>query len=228
MFHKVHVLGPVLLIGIDDFVQAFITCKVNIFPDVAPTYIVDNNVNNIIQRCLLVVFAGSDDEPMYADELSMPIITTSQDRLYTITQNFSRQLRASDNGKSLICVGRHPGYPNGYSSVGKQLDIKCKRSVATLSDRSACGMFLFVVDPPQPQGNPIEIFGFTIGQPGTISIELSSNPKPHIEWTVRGQKISEGNTDPTGRIAATAPTELVSCLKSVSKSNLVCFVIGEV
>lgn len=68
-----------------------------------------------------------DEEPIYGEELGLPTVRMSQDQLYSKTQNLTRQLRASDNGKSLKCVGIHPGYQNGFSSTEKQLDVKCKQ-----------------------------------------------------------------------------------------------------
>lgn len=72
---------------------------------------------------------STDEEPIYGEELSLPTVRMSQDQLYSKTQNLTRQLRASDNGKSLKCVGIHPGYQNGFSSTEKQLDVKCKNSL---------------------------------------------------------------------------------------------------
>lgn len=66
-----------------------------------------------------------------------------------------------------------------------------------------------VVDPPQPLKNPLEQFGYIIGQPGEISITIEANPKPKIEWFVAEQNIKEGYSDSTGRIEAQPIIELV-------------------
>lgn len=70
-------------------------------------------------------------------------------------------------------------------------------------------MDAFVLDPPLPRENPIELFGYNVGQAGTIFVEIEANPKPQIEWQVRDQRIKEGSTDSTGRIEAEAAKDLV-------------------
>lgn len=67
----------------------------------------------------------------------------------------------------------------------------------------------FVLDPPQPLPNPIDKFGFAIGKLGVISLEIQANPAPHLEWTVRDEKIVEGSTDRSGRIEAATVKDLV-------------------
>lgn len=66
------------------------------------------------------------------------------------------------------------------------------------------------VDPPLPLGNPIDKFGYEIGSPGIISVEIAANPKPKLEWSVRGETLREGGVDSTGRIQAEFAQELVS------------------
>lgn len=39
-------------------------------------------------------------------------------------------------------------------------------------------------------------------------MEIQANPVPHLEWTVRDEKISEGNTDRSGRIEAATVRDL--------------------
>lgn len=69
---------------------------------------------------------------------------------------------------------------------------------------------LLLLDAPQPLPNPIGRFGYTIGQSGVISVEIEANPVPHLEWTVRDEKIVEGSTDRSGRIEAAGIKDLVS------------------
>lgn len=76
-------------------------------------------------------------------------------------------------------------------------------------------MFLFVlfgvflVDSPLPQQEPIDKFGYIIGQTGEIKVEIDANPKPQIEWQIDGQRIREGANDNTGRIEAENARDLV-------------------
>ncbi|KAK9886346.1 hypothetical protein WA026_015863 [Henosepilachna vigintioctopunctata] len=128
-----------------------------------------------------------DLEPLYED-LSMPkIVEMAKENLQSKYQNLTRQLRASDNGKRLRCVAQHPAYPNGQQETSRQLNV---------------------VYPPQALKEPLEQFGYQIGQPGTISLKIESNPKPKIEWAVAGQIIREGSSDNTGRIEAQNVKEL--------------------
>ncbi|XP_044762896.1 fasciclin-3 isoform X2 [Coccinella septempunctata] len=128
-----------------------------------------------------------DDVPIL-EGLSMPtIVEIAKENLQSKSQNLTRQLRASDNGKRLRCVAHHPAYPNGQHETSRQLDV---------------------VYPPQPLKNPLEQFGYIIGQQGVISVVIEANPKPKIEWFVAGQNIKEGNSDNTGRIDAQPIVEL--------------------
>ncbi|XP_045465832.1 fasciclin-3 isoform X2 [Harmonia axyridis] len=128
-----------------------------------------------------------DDIPILED-LSMPtIVEIAKENFQSKSQNLTRQLRASDNGKRLRCVAQHPAYPNGQQETSRQLDV---------------------VYPPQPLKNPLEQFGYIIGQQGVISITIEANPKPKIEWFVAEQNIKEGNSDSTGRIDAQPIIEL--------------------
>lgn len=74
---------------------------------------------------------------------------------------------------------------------------------------------IFVLDPPQPLPNPIDKFGFSIGKLGVISLEIQANPAPHLEWTVRDEKIVEGSTDRSGRIEAASVKDLVRLLQLI-------------
>lgn len=67
-------------------------------------------------------------------------------------------------------------------------------------------------DPPLPQGNPIDKFGYEIGKAGIISVEIDANPKPQLEWLVRDQTIKENSIDSTGRIQAEAIQDMVGIL----------------
>ncbi|KAL3271904.1 hypothetical protein HHI36_022374, partial [Cryptolaemus montrouzieri] len=128
-----------------------------------------------------------DSEPIY-DGLSMPtVVEIAKENLQSKSQNMTRQLRASDNGKRLRCVAYHPAYSNGAQETGKQLDV---------------------VYPPQKLREPLEQFGYQIGQPGVISLIIESNPKPKIEWAIGGEMIREGASDSTGRIEAQPLREL--------------------
>ncbi|XP_049825133.1 fasciclin-3 isoform X2 [Aethina tumida] len=121
-----------------------------------------------------------DDNQIPGNELSMPTVyDMAKENLQTQLQNLTRILRASDNGKMLRCVAHHPAYPDGTSEAMRQLDVRY---------------------PPQPQDNPIDLFGFKLGQMGQIQVEVEANPKPQVEWTLDGQKIKEGQEDNTGRI----------------------------
>ncbi|XP_017785393.1 PREDICTED: fasciclin-3 isoform X2 [Nicrophorus vespilloides] len=128
-----------------------------------------------------------DDEPIVGDGLSMPtIIDFAKEDLHSKVQNLTRTLQPSDNGKLLKCVASHPALPE-ESIASRQLDVKYA---------------------PIPLTNPIDKFGFELGKPGMISIEIDANPKPQIEWEIRGQKIREGTIDNTGRIEAESAQDL--------------------
>lgn len=43
---------------------------------------------------------------------------------------------------------------------------------------------------------------------GVITLEIQANPAPHLEWTVRGEKILEGRTDQSGRLQASNVKDL--------------------
>lgn len=74
-------------------------------------------------------------------------------------------------------------------------------------------------DPPQPQGNPIDRFGYEIGRPGIINIEIEANPKPKLAWKVRGESIKEGDADSTGRIQSEYALDLVSPIYQMKNSD---------
>lgn len=65
-------------------------------------------------------------------------------------------------------------------------------------------------DAPLPLGNPIDRFGYELGRPGIITVEIDANPKPRLEWRVRGETLKEGGVDSTGRVQAEFAQELVS------------------
>jgi hypothetical protein len=122
-----------------------------------------------------------NDEPIYRDQLSMAsIIDIYKENLHSILQNLTRVLQASDNGKHLRCVAYHPAYPNGMAETQRQLDVKYA---------------------PLPQGE-LDKFGYTVGQPGLITVVVEANPKPHIEWDIGSERIKENENDQTGRIEA--------------------------
>lgn len=78
-----------------------------------------------------------------------------------------------------------------------------------------------------PQSNPIDKFGYVLGQNGIIALELEANPRPHLEWNIRDQTIKEGGHDSTGRIKADEIRDLVSYNLTVvvlhSGSKGICF-----
>ncbi|XP_065167922.1 fasciclin-3-like isoform X2 [Atheta coriaria] len=122
-----------------------------------------------------------DDELLTGEGLSMPtIVDLAKEDLHSKLQNLTRVLQPSDNGKLLKCVATHPALPEN-NVAARQLDVKY---------------------PPLSQQNPIDKFGYEIGKSGIISVVVEANPKPQIEWTIRGEKIREGNVDRSGRIEA--------------------------
>lgn len=67
-------------------------------------------------------------------------------------------------------------------------------------------------DPPLPQVNPQDRFGYVLGKEGAIVIEFEANPRPHLEWRVRDQVFKEGGHDNSGRITAEYVSDLVSTI----------------
>lgn len=63
---------------------------------------------------------------------------------------------------------------------------------------------------PVPIYEPLDKFGYQIGKLGLINISFEANPKPHVEWQIGGESITEGYTDKTGRIEAETARDLVS------------------
>ncbi|KAF2894388.1 hypothetical protein ILUMI_11783 [Ignelater luminosus] len=122
-----------------------------------------------------------DEEPIPYSQLSPPKIDGDKaSDLLSISQNLTKELRPSDNGKALKCVANHPALANN-NFVHRQLNVTY---------------------PPLPQSNPIDKFGYVLGQNGIIALEIEANPRPHLEWSIRDQVIKEGGHDSTGRIKA--------------------------
>lgn len=71
-----------------------------------------------------------------------------------------------------------------------------------------------------PQPDPIDKFGYAIGETGEIKIEIDANPKPQIEWQIDGQRIREGANDNTGRIEAEMAKDLVYSLLIINLAKL--------
>lgn len=68
-----------------------------------------------------------NQEPLYEDGLGRPeTYTMAKENVETKVQNYTRTLRAADNGKFLRCVAYHPAYPNGYKETSRQLHIECE------------------------------------------------------------------------------------------------------
>ncbi|KRT85239.1 Immunoglobulin, partial [Oryctes borbonicus] len=127
-----------------------------------------------------------DDEPLY-DDLSMPtVLDFNNGDLHTKMQNLTRQLMFSDNGRYLKCVATHPALETPSVTM-RQLDV---------------------FYPPRPLGNPIDRFGYELGHKGIIEVEIEANPKPKLEWNLRGETLKEGGVDSTGRIKAEYAQEL--------------------
>ncbi|RZB40578.1 fasciclin-3 [Asbolus verrucosus] len=149
-----------------------------------------------------------DDEPLYRDGLSMPtVIDLAKENLQSKLQNLTRTLQASDNAKHLRCVAYHPAYQDGRAETMRQLDVKCK-TVPDFPIGKSSSLLTFPVA-PLPQGE-LDKFGYTIGQPGLISVVMQANPRPFIEWDIGGERLKENANDQTGRIEAEPITELVS------------------
>ncbi|XP_025830987.1 fasciclin-3 isoform X2 [Agrilus planipennis] len=128
-----------------------------------------------------------DDMPILED-LTIPTITDmAKEELYSIEQNLTRTLVPSDNGRSLRCLAEHPAFQGVNNLASRQLNVKY---------------------PPLPLQSPIDKFGYEIGQMGIISIEFEANPKPHVEWTIRDNRLREGTSDISGRIEAEVVEDL--------------------
>ncbi|GJQ75304.1 putative coreceptor-mediated virion attachment to host cell [Trypoxylus dichotomus] len=127
-----------------------------------------------------------DEEPIY-EGLSMPtVLDFTNDDLHTKIQNLTRQLMWSDNGRYLKCAATHPALETPSVTM-RQLDV---------------------LYPPLPKATPIDLFGYELGRPGIITVEIDANPKPKLEWNVKGETLKEGGVDSTGRIQAEFPQEL--------------------
>ncbi|KAJ8968414.1 hypothetical protein NQ317_002251, partial [Molorchus minor] len=123
-----------------------------------------------------------DDDPISDISLSMPTIKGfAKEDLLTKIQNFSKTLRASDNGRYLRCVAYHPAYPTGSEETKVLLDITF---------------------PPQESTDQLDKFGYQIGKEGLINVTFMANPKPQIQWQIGAEIIKEGESDSSGRIIA--------------------------
>ncbi|KAG5875940.1 Fasciclin-3, partial [Gonioctena quinquepunctata] len=121
-----------------------------------------------------------DDDMINDRSLEMAtVVDFAKEDVHSKLQNLTRVLQPSDNGKYLRCVATHPAYPVGSAETKMQLNVKFA---------------------PLAAYEPIDKFGYQIGKVGLIAVTIEANPKPKIEWTIGGQKITEGSTDNTGRI----------------------------
>lgn len=74
------------------------------------------------------------------------------------------------------------------------------------------------LDPPLPESQPIEVFGYETGKTGVINVTVHANPRPTFEWVVNGQRIKEGSHDNTGIIKAETTYDVV-CIVVVFHYN---------
>lgn len=138
-----------------------------------------------------------DDEPL-RDGLSEPIIINGVDELQTVQQNLTRRVLPDDNSKQLRCVADHIALQGRNQQSSVQLNVKY---------------------PPQPPAEtPIDRFGYELGKPGTISVELLANPRPLTQWTVDSVQVKEGTADPSGRFEASSVEDMVSIKRNFTAS----------
>ncbi|XP_014254042.1 fasciclin-3 isoform X2 [Cimex lectularius] len=128
------------------------------------------------------------DEKITTGLSQLNTVDVNNKHLYTVTQNMTRTVLASDNGKALKCVAGHPLLQNGPNTTMQQIRVRFG---------------------PKPRTEPIEHFGLVEGEEGKISAVIMANPKPTFYWIIDDEKIHEGDMDSTQRFHLTPATEKV-------------------
>lgn len=73
------------------------------------------------------MFSSTGDGPL-REGLSRTLLEKDKEGLETITQNVTRTLLWSDNGKQLQCVANHYALTPGSEKSNFQLNVECKSS----------------------------------------------------------------------------------------------------
>ncbi|XP_071441515.1 fasciclin-3 isoform X2 [Hetaerina americana] len=115
------------------------------------------------------------DSPL-KDGLSRTHLEKDKDGLETITQNVTRTLLWSDNGKQLQCVAYHYALTPGSEKSNFQLNVEYA---------------------PKPIQNDaaVEESDNGKGNGRIVTLEINANPKPTIHWITKGKMVREGTSD---------------------------------
>ncbi|XP_066902510.1 fasciclin-3 isoform X1 [Halyomorpha halys] len=98
--------------------------------------------------------------------------------LHTVSQNLTRRVQASDNGKQLKCIAGHPLLNDNSNTTSQIISVKFA---------------------PKDQSQPLERFGLVEGEEGKITVTVMANPKPDFMWVIGEDRIYEGDQDASGR-----------------------------
>nr|XP_018899245.1 PREDICTED: fasciclin-3 isoform X3 [Bemisia tabaci] len=123
----------------------------------------------------LTWFIGNDT---ITEGLSAPTKIKEDYDFYTISQNLTRTLQASDSGKELRCVAGH---------------------IALLPPNNQKAHTLRVQFAPKPWEKPHEQLGLVEGQEGKVEVLVQGNPKPTFTWKVGEESFYEGYPDPENK-----------------------------
>lgn len=98
--------------------------------------------------------------------------------LHTVSQNLTRRVQASDNGKQLKCIAGHPLLNDNSNTTTQTISVKFA---------------------PKEQSQSLERFGLVEGEEGKILVTVMANPKPEFMWVIGEDRIYEGDQDASGR-----------------------------
>ncbi|XP_046383394.1 fasciclin-3 isoform X3 [Ischnura elegans] len=108
--------------------------------------------------------------------LSRTLLEKDKEGLETITQNVTRTLLWSDNGKQLQCVANHYALTPGSEKSNFQLNVE-------------------YAPKPIQHDAAVEEADNGKGNGRIVTLEINANPKPTIRWMAKGKMVREGTSD---------------------------------
>ncbi|GLH08367.1 Fasciclin-3 [Gryllus bimaculatus] len=126
-----------------------------------------------------------DDQEVTRGLTNLETIHTTDRDLFTVKQNLSYQLSWRDHGKMLRCVAGHLALEDSNRNNQTSAAVNVKFA-------------------PRPHSNPIDQFGFIVGVPGEIAVEVNAYPKPTVSWKINEEVVQENSAGYDGHFHASS------------------------
>ncbi|KAK7862707.1 hypothetical protein R5R35_005982 [Gryllus longicercus] len=126
-----------------------------------------------------------DDQEVTRGLTNLETIHTTDRDLFTVKQNLTYQLSWRDHGKMLRCVAGHLALEDSNRNNQTSAAVNVKFA-------------------PRPHSNPIDQFGFIVGVPGEIAVEVNAYPKPTVSWKINEEVVQENSAGYDGHFHASS------------------------